>query len=104
MKEQWNKKYSSEMYAYGEQPNVFFKDELDKLPCGKILLPADGEGRNGVYAASKGWQVESFDMSETGREKAMRLAEKMGVEINYRILEIQHMAQTYAKEALMQLH
>jgi hypothetical protein len=40
---------------YGRIPlwrssNLFFKQIIDTLPTGKILLPADGEGRNGVYA------------------------------------------------------
>jgi hypothetical protein len=38
---------------YGTTPNEFFKQQLDLLEPGNILLPADGEGRNAVYAASQ---------------------------------------------------
>lgn len=55
---------------------------------GRILLPADGEGRNGVFAATLGWEVVSFDISEEGRNKALRLAEKMGVRIDYQIASV----------------
>jgi hypothetical protein len=48
MKEFWNERYANEEYAYGEEPNEFFKQELARLQPGRILLPADGEGRNGV--------------------------------------------------------
>ena len=53
MKDFWNDRYGRAEYAYGKNPNVFFKEQLDLLPPGKILLPAEGEGRNAVYAAEK---------------------------------------------------
>lgn len=60
MKEFWNDRYSRNDFAYGEEPNEYFKEQLAKINPGRILLPADGEGRNGVFAAKKGWQVESI--------------------------------------------
>ena len=54
MKEIWDKRYSTAVYAYGEEPNAFFKEKLDSQNLeGSILLPAEGEGRNAVYAAKK---------------------------------------------------
>lgn len=58
-------------------------DKIADLKPGKILLPAEGEGRNAVYAAMKGWKVTCFDISENGMKKAERLAEKNGVHIKY---------------------
>ena len=52
MKDFWNERYDEESYAYGNSPNVFFKQQLDKLKVGSLLLPAEGEGRNAVYALS----------------------------------------------------
>lgn len=83
MKEFWDDRYAEEGYAYGEEPNVFFKQEIDKLPKGKLLMPAEGEGRNAVYAATLGWDVYAFDISEEGKKKADELAQKNGVTINY---------------------
>jgi len=85
MKEFWDQRYRAEAYAYGESPNVWFRSRLENMSPGRILLPADGEGRNGVFAASLGWEVVSFDISEEGRKKALRLAEKMRVSIDYQI-------------------
>lgn len=79
----WNQRYQADDYAYGTSPNVFFKEQLDKLPAGSILLPADGEGRNGVYAAECGWQVSAFDLSCEGKRKAEALAAKCGVSLRY---------------------
>jgi SAM-dependent methyltransferase len=85
MKEFWNERYGQKMYSYGKAPNAFFAQQLGQLPKGKILLPAEGEGRNAVYAAIKGWEVKAFDYSEEGRKKAMMLAENYDVEIDYEL-------------------
>jgi SAM-dependent methyltransferase len=83
MKEFWNTRYADAQFAYGTEPNAFFKAQIDALPVGKILLPSEGEGRNAVYAASKGWEVVAFDYSAEGKQKAMQLAEKQGVTMRY---------------------
>ncbi|MEM7657949.1 MAG: class I SAM-dependent methyltransferase [Bacteroidota bacterium] len=79
----WNQRYQQPIYAYGEAPNVFFAAEIDQLAPGKILLPAEGEGRNAVFAARKGWEVEAFDISREGQQKAQQLAGKYEVNISY---------------------
>lgn len=81
----WNERYSNEAYAYGESPNDYLKEQLEKLNKGKILFPADGEGRNGVFAAKHGWNVSAFDISAEGQRKALQLAAKNNVHINYHL-------------------
>jgi 2-polyprenyl-3-methyl-5-hydroxy-6-metoxy-1,4-benzoquinol methylase len=87
-KEMWNANYATDEYIYGKVPNEFFKAELDRLIPGKLLLPAEGEGRNAVYAASKGWDVEAWDQSDEGRKKALNLALETGVSIRYDLGDI----------------
>jgi 2-polyprenyl-3-methyl-5-hydroxy-6-metoxy-1,4-benzoquinol methylase len=84
-KQFWDDRYSSGNYIYGTQPNRFFKEQIDRLEPGKLLLPAEGEGRNAIYAAREGWQVDAFDISEKGRKKALELAKRNHVTINYSI-------------------
>jgi SAM-dependent methyltransferase len=79
----WDDRYSSEEYIYGTSPNEFFKLEVEKIPIGKILLPAEGEGRNAVFAATLGWDVTAFDSSLIGKNKAEKLATINKVSINY---------------------
>jgi len=88
MKEMWEERYGRDEYAYGEEPNAFFKSCLDQIPApGRLLLPGEGEGRNAVYAARQGWKVHAFDFSAAGRDKALRLAERHGVHIDYEIAD-----------------
>ena len=87
-KEFWNQRYGANENVYGYEPNEFFKEQIDKLTPGTLLLPADGEGRNGVYAATKGWDVTAFDFSEVARNKALEFAGKMNVEIDYTVADI----------------
>jgi SAM-dependent methyltransferase len=53
------------------------------VPGGKTLVVADGEGRNSVYLASKGFDVTATDYSKVGLTKAKRLAEERGVAVEY---------------------
>jgi len=79
----WNERYSEKEYVYGEDPNVFFAEQLSPLKPGTIILPCEGEGRNAVYAASQEWDVKAFDSSEAGKIKALQLAGKKEVLIDY---------------------
>lgn len=88
MKEFWNQRYQQSDYAYGTEPNEYFREQLDRIsPPGKLLLPAEGEGRNAVYAARQGWEVSAFDLSEAGQQKAEQLAQRHGVQIDYQVAE-----------------
>ena len=85
MENMWDKRYSQEEYVYGKEPNFFFKEQLQNHKPGKILLPAEGEGRNAVFAALLGWEVTAFDNSKVGQEKALKLADELKVKISYHI-------------------
>lgn len=91
-KQMWDERYSKADYAYGKEPNVFFKECLQGFQPGSILLPADGEGRNGVFAAQLGWKVTSFDLSPEGKTKALRLAAEQNVSIDYQVGELEQLA------------
>ncbi len=89
MKEFWNERYSKKEYAYGITTNLFLKAHLDSIPKGKILFPAEGEGRNAVYAAQQGFEVFAFDISEDGKRKADLLASENKVTINYDVTSVE---------------
>jgi SAM-dependent methyltransferase len=88
MKEFWDTRYKEEAFAYGKTPNLFFRENIEKLIPGKILLPAEGEGRNAVYAALMGWDVTAFDFSEEAKNKSLKLAKEFNATINYEVLDV----------------
>ena len=84
MKEFWNERFGMKEFVYGVEPNLFLKSELSKTNRkGNALLPLEGEGRNACYLAKKGWNVDAFDFSEAGKEKALKLCESRQVSITY---------------------
>lgn len=87
--ERWNDRYSNEEFAYGEEPNNYLKEQIEKLTPGTILFPAEGEGRNAVFAAKLGWKVAAFDISAEGKNKALKLAEANNVPIDYQVGELE---------------
>lgn len=107
MKEMWNQRYAQEVFVYGTEPNEFFKTQLSLLPKGKVLLPAEGEGRNAAYAASKGWDVVAFDNSTSGKEKAEKLMNQKNVQFDYLIEsfeEFEYEASSFDVIALIYAH
>ncbi len=77
----WDQRYSGEDYVYGTQPNDFLVEQVEKLPVGKALCLAEGEGRNAVWLAEQGFEVTAMDASIIGLQKAQRLAQARGVNL-----------------------
>lgn len=78
----WDARYDTEEYVYGRRPNDFLNDMADRLPQGgRVLCLGEGEGRNAVWLAQRGFEVTGIDASAVGLEKAQKLAREAGVEI-----------------------
>jgi len=77
----WNERFSSPAYVFGEEPNAYLRAHSHLLAPGLTLAVADGEGRNSVWLAQQGWQVEAFDFSPFAIDKAAELARRRGVAV-----------------------
>ncbi|MBA4185603.1 MAG: class I SAM-dependent methyltransferase [Acidobacteria bacterium] len=77
----WDERYSEAGFAYGTKPNDFLRENVEKLPAGKILCLAEGEGRNAVFLATRGFEVTAVDFSEVGLEKTEKLAKENNVSV-----------------------
>ena len=85
----WNGRYAAGDFVFGTQPNVFLAAQRDRLAPGmRALSVADGEGRNSVWLAKQGLEVTAFDFSPVGLAKARSLAERCGVEVDYRLSDV----------------
>ncbi len=102
----WDAKFNTEELIYGSEPNAFFKATIDSMKPGSLLLPGEGEGRNAIYAAKQGWTVTAHDGSKVAKEKAMRMAEIHGVNINYIVSDILDLkpSQVYDVIGLIYIH
>jgi tellurite methyltransferase len=74
-KEKWESKYNTEEYINGKEPSSWLAENASLLnTSGKALDLAGGEGRNSVFAATRGYQVTCMDIAENGLQKAQALA------------------------------
>lgn len=84
----WDERYAQEGYLYGTEPNDFLKENFHKIPKGKVLFLAEGEGRNAVFLARQGYEVTAMDSSAVAMKKAERLAQKNDVSITTRVADL----------------
>lgn len=84
----WNKRFSTEDFIFGTEPNEWLREQAHVWQSGqRVLCVADGEGRNSVWLAAKGLRVDAFDIAEVGVAKARRLAVAKGVTVNYTVAD-----------------
>ena len=86
----WDERYSADEYAYGTKANDFVLEHFNKIPTGKVLCLAEGEGRNAVYLAEYGYEVTAVDASAVGLEKAKRLAQLRNVHLDTVVSDLAH--------------
>jgi SAM-dependent methyltransferase len=86
--EGWNQRYDRAEYVSGTEPNDFLRDVADQIPAGPVLCLAEGEGRNAVFLAGRGYPVTAVDQSDVGIEKAQRLAAEQSVEIETAVADL----------------
>ena len=76
----WNEKFAAtDELVYTDTVNRFVKELSEGLELGKMIDLAGGEGRNAIFFAEKGWQVENIDISNVGLTKFLKFAEERGV-------------------------
>lgn len=79
----WNDRYTGKELIWSMGPNALFASEVTGLKPGKALDVACGEGRNAILLAEQGWDVTGIDFSDTGIEKAGKIAAKRGVDVTW---------------------
>lgn len=87
--QRWNARFSQADYVFGTEPNAFLRAQSHRLKHGQTaLVPADGEGRNGVFLARQGLDVLSLDFSPAAQAKARALASRHAVAIRTEIADL----------------
>ncbi|WP_102226032.1 SAM-dependent methyltransferase [Acidimangrovimonas sediminis] len=85
----WNDRYASDAYLFGTEPAAFLRAEAERIPPGsRVLMVADGEGRNSVYLAGLGHEVTAMDGAPNAVAKARKLAAARGVTVEFHVADI----------------
>ena len=85
----WNEKFLREGYLYGKKPNVFIKDCAHLFDRNKnFLCLGEGEGRNAIFFAKKGFDVIALDASDIGLKKLEQFANFEGVHVLTKCIDL----------------
>lgn len=87
--ETWNGRYAGDEFLFGTEPNAWLREHVGCLPpAGRVLCVADGEGRNSVWLAQQGFQVDAFDVASRAVEKARAFAQRQHVSVNLSVADV----------------
>lgn len=64
----WDERFESGAYPTDPDPSPVLRDYLPEIPTGRGLDVATGTGRNAVFLASEGYDVDAIDQSRSGLE------------------------------------
>jgi SAM-dependent methyltransferase len=85
----WDQRFAEPGYKYGTEPNAFLREQAARLTVpADVLVPGDGEGRNGVWLAQQGHRVTAVDASAVGLQKARELATTQGVTVTTELADL----------------
>ena len=81
----WNERFNTDEFIFGKEPNKYLriKSAGYLTKPSKVLCIADGEGRNSVWLAKQGHQVEAFDVSSVAIKKAQNFSAENQVSVTF---------------------
>lgn len=82
----YESRYSTDEYYWGVKPSEMCFEVMKLLPPTRALRVLDigcGEGKDAVFFAKNGYKVSAFDITQSGVDKAKKLAEKHRVNVNF---------------------
>lgn len=89
-RERWDRRYAEGGYRPRAEPSPFLERWIDRLPPGRALDLACGTGRNALRLAEAGYEVEALDISGKAIDVARAAAELRGLEITWRVADLDH--------------
>lgn len=84
----WDERYAAEELVWSRGPNRFVAEQLAELPPGRALDLAGGEGRNAIWLAQRGWDVELVEFSQEALDKAAALAASVDVRLQLTLADL----------------
>ena len=81
-RKKWNQRYAKETYRKGN-PVTLLESWVDRVPRGKALDVACGAGRNSIFLAQQGFDVDAIDISAEGLKRGRQQSESLDLPINW---------------------
>jgi SAM-dependent methyltransferase len=106
-REDWDRRYAAVENLWATKPNRFLVAEVSDLPPGRALDLACGEGQNGIWLASRGWDVTGVDYSDVAIRKATARAARDGIDARFvcaDLVEFEPEREAYDLVLLLYLH
>jgi SAM-dependent methyltransferase len=75
----WDERFRRGEYQTDPDPAAMLERWIDQLPDGRALDVAAGTGRNAVFLAERGYEVDAVDRSRAGLEITISNAREKGV-------------------------
>ncbi len=89
----WNRRFAGGEFLFGTEPNAWLRRHAGLWRLGqRVLCVADGEGRNSVWLARRGLEVDAFDLAEVGVAKARAFAAAQGAAVRYAVADVDALA------------
>lgn len=88
MKDYFEELYGKVECKWGLKPDFILTHFLDLIPKGTALDLGIGEGRNALFLAENGFEVEGIDISEAAVERCLRLAKERNISIKAYVSDI----------------
>ena len=81
-RDKWNERHRDGYAAHG-QPSPVLEQWIDRIPRGRALDLACGSGRNALFLAANGFEVDAVDISDAALDIGRRRARAAGLRVNW---------------------
>lgn len=88
----WEERYRTGDYDPREYPAPTLRENVDWLPEGRALDLATGHGRNALFLAEHGYDVDAIDVAPAALEEARSRADERGVDVEWLAADLNEFA------------
>ena len=82
-REKWEARYRQGAYGDRPHPSPLLQEWVDRIPRGPALDVACGAGRNALFLAARGFDVDAVDISSAALEQGRERAAQSGLHVNW---------------------
>lgn len=100
-RDRWDRRYESGAYQPRHHPSPLVEEAAGHLDGGRALVLACGTGRNALFLAAQGFEVEAVDVSRVAIEMAETEGNRRGLNVGWRVGDIEDLEYAEARYQLI---